>query len=376
MTFCTLFDSLYLDKGIALYRSLERVTDDFTLYIFCFDDKSKEVIEALRLRHAVAVHHSEFEDEELLRLKKERSGAEYCWTCTTAIIEYVLDNFDVSDCTYLDSDLYFYKDPKELFDEIEGAGADTCIVEHRFKDDSFGRRLEKRNGRYCVEFNYFTQSDNSRKILAWWRDKCREWCFDIPEPDRMGDQKYLNKFPQLFSGVHVLKNPGGGVAPWNLEKYRYVGNQDEKIATESDAHITDKEKDINVGKIKDRDKECMSCPDVIRLKTAEGKEFDLIFYHFQNIRYMPGRYVNIKSQTHDKGLKYRIYIPYLKEIEKIRGELREKFCIDLSDKMIVRSSNRLLGTLQKYLAAFKIRHISDVLSLNKLDKYEKKYCNS
>ena len=40
LNFCTLFDSYYLYKGIALYRSLEQVSDDFTLYIFCFDDKA------------------------------------------------------------------------------------------------------------------------------------------------------------------------------------------------------------------------------------------------------------------------------------------------------------------------------------------------
>ena len=49
INFCTLFDSYYLDKGIALYKSLERVSNDFTLYIFCFDDRSFEAGEPAEL---------------------------------------------------------------------------------------------------------------------------------------------------------------------------------------------------------------------------------------------------------------------------------------------------------------------------------------
>ena len=44
MNFCTLFDSYYLDKGLALYRSLEKVSEDFTLYVFCFDEDSYEIL--------------------------------------------------------------------------------------------------------------------------------------------------------------------------------------------------------------------------------------------------------------------------------------------------------------------------------------------
>ena len=44
MNFCTLFDSYYLDKGLALYSSLEKVSEDFTLYVFCFDEDSYEIL--------------------------------------------------------------------------------------------------------------------------------------------------------------------------------------------------------------------------------------------------------------------------------------------------------------------------------------------
>lgn len=335
INFCTLFDSYYLDKGIALYRSLERVSSNFTIYIFCFDDRSYEILTDMGLKHAVVLLHSCFETPELLEKKRERSKAEYCWTCTTWIIEYVLNNYQVDSCTYLDSDLYFFSDPKELFQEISESRADTVIVEHRFKNNRYGKKLEKRNGKYCVEFNYFSQSANARRILQWWKEKCFDWCFDIPEPDRMGDQKYLNQFPQLFEGVHELQHLGGGVAPWNLEEYELIEHTDSRVM----------------------------------LKPRDGEVFNLVFYHFQNIRYLPGRKVNIKSQTKNKRLKYAIYIPYLIVLEDIRAMLINKYGLNYNEKGIIRSSNRILGLLQKYFAAYKIQSFSDILYLDKLDFY-------
>lgn len=336
INFCTLFDSYYLDKGIALYRSLESVSSDFTLYIFCFDEKSHDILRNLNFKHAVILHNSVFETPQLLELKKERSKAEYCWTCTSVAIEYVLRNYSVESCTYIDADLYFYSDPQVLFDEINASKADVAIVEHRFKNDRYGRQLEERNGKYCVQFNYFRNNENGMKVLMWWKEQCFDWCYDIPDPDRMGDQKYLNHFTSLFTGVHELQHLGGGVAPWNLEQYSLSRGDDRRIV----------------------------------MQTSAGETFPLVFYHFQNIRYMPGRRVNIKSQTRDKQLKYTIYIPYLQEIENIRQLLIEKYEMSYEVKGIVRSSNPVVGFLQKHFAALKIRHLSDVIDLNRLQKYK------
>lgn len=335
MNFCTLFDSYYLDKGLALYASLEKVCSNFTLYVFCFDERSFEILKEKEFPRMVVLHHSVFETEHLLELKKERSKAEYCWTCTPVIIEYVLAHYSVESCTYLDSDLYFYADPSILFEEIEAAGADAVISPHRFKDNAYGRRLEERNGKYCVQFNYFRQTENGRRILGWWKEKCLEWCYDIPEPDRMGDQKYLNDWTSRFEGVWELRHLGGGVAPWNLEQYRFCDSKGESVMME----------------------------------TSDGEIFPLVFYHFQNLRYLPGHRVNIKSQTKNKRLKYQIYIPYLKEIEAIRKDLERTYQLSFEPKKLQRSSNILVGFLQRHFAAFKIQSFSDIIDLERLDKY-------
>lgn len=329
MVFCTLFDSYYLDKGLTLYQSLESCTKNFRLYIFCFDDKSFQVLNDLNLEYAVLIHHSEIEGEELLSIKKERSKAEYCWTCTPVIIEYVLKHYKEPNCTYIDSDLYFFRDPQVLFDEVQRVKANVVITEHRFPDNWNGKRLCKRSGKYCVEFNYFDSSENAMEALGWWKMKCFDWCYHLYEPERMGDQKYLEKFPQLFQGVHELEHLGGGVAPWNLGRYKICESGQQAP--------------------------------VLRDKKT-GEEFELIFYHFQNIRYLNESKVNISSGSHSKETKDAIYRSYLTKIEKNRNLLK-KYGISFSVKKIY-SSNRFIAFLQGNVLRFKVKSLSDIYDLN------------
>lgn len=328
ITFCTLFDSYYLDKGLTLYKSLEQCTENFRLYIFCFDDNSYRILNDLNLRHAVIIHHSKIEDGALLRVKEERSKAEYCWTCTPVIIEYVLKNYSEANCTYIDADLFFFRDPQILFDEIAEAKANIVITEHRFPDNWNGKRLCRRSGKYCVEFNYFDQSENAWKALTWWKERCFEWCYHLYEPERMGDQKYLEKFPRLFQGVHELAHLGGGVAPWNLGQYKLAGVEN------GTPILTDK---------------------------RSGSTFPLVFYHFQNIRYLSENMVNVSSGSHSKETKDAIYRPYLKEIEHSRQELK-KYGVTFSVKKIY-SSNKLIAFLQGNVLRFKVKSLTDIYRL-------------
>lgn len=334
MNFCTLFDSYYLDKGLALYHSLEAVSNDFHLYIFCFDDKARDVLLQEKLPHATILHHTDIEKEDgtLLKLKEERSKAEYCWTCTPVIIAYVLTHFPVESCTYIDADLYFFSNPKVLFEEIENAGADIVITEHRFSNSIRDTRLLHRSGKYCVEFNYFNQSDNAWKALNWWKERCYEWCYHLYEPERMGDQKYLEKFPLLFEGVHELQHLGGGTAPWNIAQYELVSNDGQN-------HV------------------------MLRPRKS-GEPFELIFYHFQNIRYLSDTKVNINSCTHSRGVKDAVYLPYLREIEHAR-KILQKYGITFSVNKSY-SSNRVIAFAQKYILQYKIRSFSDLYNLEEI----------
>jgi hypothetical protein len=64
--------------------------------------------------------------------------------------------------------------------------------------------------------------------VAWWRERCLEWCKDKVEPTRYADQKYLDRWPELFRGVHIYTHPGANLARWNV-KYRKVTQREGRL---------------------------------------------------------------------------------------------------------------------------------------------------
>ena len=103
-----------------MYESLSEHSSDFHLYVFAFDELTREILLQYKLDNVTVVSLDEFETPELKKVKQERSKAEYCWTCTSSTISYVLEKYGVADCTYVDSDLIFYSDPAVLIAELDG----------------------------------------------------------------------------------------------------------------------------------------------------------------------------------------------------------------------------------------------------------------
>lgn len=223
LNFCTLFDSNYLSRGLVMYDSLVKHCDDFHLYVFAFNDLALETLKALSLSNMTVISLQEFEDPELLAVKPSRSRAEYCWTCTSSTIHYVLENFKVENCTYLDADMVFYANPRALINEMEASGKSVLITAHRYT-----RRYDQSllRGKYCVQFMYFKNNEQGREVLDWWRQRCLEWCYARVEDGKFGDQKYLDDWTTRFPSVHELQHLGGGIAPWNCQQFDFLIEED------------------------------------------------------------------------------------------------------------------------------------------------------
>lgn len=282
--FCTLFDSNYLSRGIALYRSLEKHCKNFHLYIFAFDIKSYNVLKKLNLPKATVISLSEFEDEKLLQIKPTRSIAEYCWTSTSSTILYVLENFDVDNCTYVDADVFFYSSPEPIFQEL--GDKSILITEHRYSPQ-YNKELKA--GKYCVQFVTFKKDENGLKALKWWRDRCLEWCYARYEDGKFGDQLYLDDWTERFQGVHIMHHLGGGLAAWNVQQYDF--------------------KLVN-GKIFGKE-------------ISTGKEFEVIFYHFHYLKFFSDGKVELGRRKLSKQVLNIFYKDYIKLLDNVSSEIKK-----------------------------------------------------
>lgn len=281
--FCTLFDSNYLSRGIALYRSLEKHCKNFHLFIFAFDSRSYEILKKLSLTKATIISLKEFEDEKLLQVKPSRSVAEYCWTSTSSTILYVLENFNVDNCTYVDADIFFYSSPEPIFREL--GNKSILITEHRYSPQ-YNKELKA--GKYCVQFVTFRNDENGLKALKWWRDRCLEWCYARYEDGKFGDQLYLDDWTERFKGVHVMQHLGGGLAAWNVQQYEFK-KSGEKI----------------IGK-----------------EISTGKEFEVIFYHFHYLKFFENGKVELGRRKLTKEVISIFYKEYIKFLDEISLEIK------------------------------------------------------
>lgn len=333
--FCTLFDSNYLSRGLAMHQSLSKHCKDFHLYVFAFDNKTFEVLRKFNLLNTTVLSLDQFEDKELLKVKKERSKVEYLWTCSSSIILYVLENYKVNSCTYLDADIYFFNSPKVLIDEI--GNNSVIITRHRYtpKYDQ-----STTSGIYCVQFITFKNNKNGLEVLNWWRNACIDWCYARCEDGKFGDQKYLDDWTVRFERIHELKHLGSGLAPWNVQQYDFYIK---------DSQLFGREK-----------------------KTK--KEFKVIFYHFHGFKFLNNNKVNLGGYEISKKAIDIFYKPYLEQLEKIKKDI---LLVDNSfdpHRTITQKKNlrTLLGFIKRRITGIKNnQNIYDISNLKKDNLWRK-----
>lgn len=280
--FCTLFDSNYLTRGLALHQSMMKFIPDFRLFIFAFDDRSYKILTAMKLKNTEVISLKEFEDPELLKVKPTRSIAEYCWTATSSTVLYVLDKFGVDNCTYIDADICFYSSPEPIFNEL--GDKSILLTEHRYSPQY---NKEVKSGKYCVQFVTFKNDEKGRKALTWWRERCLEWCYDRYEDGKFGDQLYLDDWTERFEGVHVMQHHGGGLAAWNVQQYEF-----------------DKESDKITGTV-----------------SSSGEKFDVIFYHYHYLRFFKDGKIELGRRILTDDVLNIFYKPYIHKLNQIKKDI-------------------------------------------------------
>lgn len=242
------------------------------------DSKSFNYLNELAIDNISLIKYDEMEDcfPKLKDARKNRSKVEYFFTCSPAVCKMIIEkNSKIESITYLDADLFFFSNPKPIFDEIKDKS--IAIIEHRF---SLITRPNLKYGKFNVGWITFLNDAQGIKCLNEWFEDCINWCYQKVDGSRYADQKYLNTWPDKYENLIIIKNKGANLAPWNISNYSLT-KKDDGIYVDSDK---------------------------------------LIFYHFANLnRIGKNEFKTNLSRVFVSTIgiiKDHIYLPYLNEIQK------------------------------------------------------------
>jgi hypothetical protein len=311
--YCTYFDHNYLPRGLALYHSLQQHAPGAQLWVLCLSEACHQALMVLDLPGLVPVRLADFEavNADVAATQSTRSRIEYYFTCSPAWMLFVLNSKpDAEWVTYLDSDLFFFASPDPIYDEMKDSA--FGIVPHRFARGLEGQR---RFGLYNVGWVSVRRRDDGIQALRWWRERCIEWCYDRVEGDRFADQRYLDRLPEMFSGVHVISHLGANLAPWNFADY----------------HLRCRDGEVEI-----------------------ERRYKLLFFHFFGVKRSGGYYFNSHRLYHapfSSLMKHELYEPYtaaLVEAERVVAPLLKDQQIETIRKPVVATpGDRITNALRK-----------------------------
>ena len=316
--YCTLFDKNYLPYVLSLHESLERHVPSFVIYCFCMDDESYKFIQETKRKNIIPISYNQLETHfpELLIAKLNRSRVEYYFTSTSAVCSFIFENYpDTELLTYLDADLYFFSSPEPIYKELKNAS--VGIIEHKF--NYYGKLLYEKYGKYNVGWISFKNDKSARKCLEDWRINCLSWCYDRLENGQFADQKYLNYWPEKYSGIYVIKHVGANLAPWNVGRYNIKFD--------------------------------------LKTKEAKVNKQNLIFYHFASLKQLHRHeYTTCVClyMTHlSKEIKDVIYLPFIDIIRKhnieVDVEFNVKNRVDDRHKGFIKKLKKLNIRLRRFI---------------------------
>lgn len=285
--YCTYFNRSYLNRGIVLFRSMERFAGDFQLEVLCFDDFTFDFLTRTSFTGVTPVRLTDFErrNPELVAVKPTRSRGEYFFTCTsTWTLDVIRRHPEAESVTYLDADMKFYSSPAPVFAQMKEK--DILICEHNFERDA-----DKfvPHGRFNVGWLTFRNNATGLDCLSRWAADCIAWCFDRLEDGKFADQKYLDAWPARYGDRLLIAPKGLDLGPWG---------------------IGDGELSCNDGRLQINNE-------------------PVILYHYQGLRLFSENHYYLGYYYHHpvRLILESLYEPYIKELMSVAREFNLAECI-------------------------------------------------
>ena len=214
-SFCTISTHSHLFKAFALADSIAPFKGVLSILVIDKNDDLEEKPE-----NATIFYLSDLKDNigNLIIDKYKNKKDKLRWALKPVFLKYLLKESNAM--VYVDNDIYFYNNPKILFDFLD---TNSILLTPHFYDSNPNKNQNWLEANFKVGLynaGFMGVNKNAINALQWWSECC---LYNIKKSYWRGlfdDQKYLDLVPILYDDVMVLKHKGCNLAGWNYLWYK------------------------------------------------------------------------------------------------------------------------------------------------------------
>jgi hypothetical protein len=216
--FFSICSNNYLAQAAVLGKSIKKFHPDTGFILFLCDQKLLSV-DYLRIADEVI----ELESIEPLfgDLALKYNIIELNTCLKPRVFEYLFSERQVRSAVYLDPDIKLFNSLSHLF--TDHATANILLTPHIYSPiPADGKKPDEQSflifGIFNLGFISVRNTTESLKFLSWWKSRTYNLGYMDTYKGYFVDQLPVNLVPIFFNSVHILKDMGMNMAPWNLHE--------------------------------------------------------------------------------------------------------------------------------------------------------------
>lgn len=224
----------YYAQALTLGDSIRKIHPDLDFYIFLVDE-SDRLMDLTTVRYRTLASKS-IGIGRFSEMAFKYDVVEFATAIKPFCFDYLFKNYSYDKIIYFDPDIYVYSSLDLLYELLN----DSFIVltPHFLRMDltSRGASLEEDFlfvGIYNLGFIALRNTEDSFKMLDWWKVKLEDKCFADRQDALHVDQKWMDLIPLFFEkGVCISRDPGHNTAFWNIHERQLSTKNNENFIDE------------------------------------------------------------------------------------------------------------------------------------------------
>ena len=218
MTFFTICSNNYLAQARILGSSVKKFYPKSKFFVALVDTKSI-LIDYITLGFDV-IPIGDIESK-IDDLSQKYDTVELNTCIKPAVFEYLFNQTAEEKVIYMDPDTKIFGS-MSAFEDLMGH-TNIILTPHiltpiPLDGKTPGETAFLNFGVYNLGFLALTKSEETDRFIVWWKERTYQQGYARVADGLFVDQLYVNLVPLLFKNVHIFRNMGFNMAPWNLHE--------------------------------------------------------------------------------------------------------------------------------------------------------------